>query len=261
MGLSIKRYRQFELDLISWIGKHPLPVLATLIAVAALFAWYNRFLQDDAYISFIYARNLADGHGLVWTTGERVMGYTDFLWVMILTAGIKLGFAPEGFSLAVGVACFAGTMAVCYRLSRILLDPSPAAWLPIVLLAVNHSFSSYATGGMETQLQTALALLAMLLAAVAYRRGRVNWEIVVAYPVVSATAILTRYNSALLLLPSALLLLYVLYRQEGALSGKATKIATAAIAGVVLLLPVFVWFETSIRRNTSQYFLRQGCVW
>ncbi len=172
------------------------------------------------------------------------MGYTDFLWVVILTAGIKLGFAPEGFSLAVGIACFAGTMAVCYRLSRILLDPSPAAWLPIVFLAVNHSFSSYATGGMETQLQTALALLAMLLAAGAYRRGQVHWGIVAAYPVIAAAAILTRYNSALLLLPSALLLLYVLYRQEGALSGKATKIATAAIAGVVLLLPVFMWFQS-----------------
>src|SRR6185295_8846902 len=50
-------------------------------------------LADDAYISFRYAENLATGHGLVFNPGDRVEGYTDFLWVVLL-AFCKLAGAP-----------------------------------------------------------------------------------------------------------------------------------------------------------------------
>ncbi len=42
-------------------------------------AWSNRFIQDDAFISFRYAENLVQGKGLVYNEGERVEGYTNFL--------------------------------------------------------------------------------------------------------------------------------------------------------------------------------------
>ncbi|MCX6170800.1 MAG: hypothetical protein NTX65_15780 [Ignavibacteriales bacterium] len=44
-----------------------------------------RFIQDDAYTSFRYAKNFAEGKGLVFNEGEKVEGYTNFLWVMILS--------------------------------------------------------------------------------------------------------------------------------------------------------------------------------
>jgi hypothetical protein len=40
---------------------------------------------DDAYISYRYARNLADGNGLVFNEGERVEGYSNFLYVLVVT--------------------------------------------------------------------------------------------------------------------------------------------------------------------------------
>ncbi|MDD5111300.1 MAG: hypothetical protein PHG85_02005 [Candidatus Altiarchaeota archaeon] len=44
-------------------------------------------LTDDAMISMRYARNLAEGGGLVWNAGgERVEGYSDFLWVLWMAA-------------------------------------------------------------------------------------------------------------------------------------------------------------------------------
>jgi hypothetical protein len=45
---------------------HPLAVLALLVAVLMALAWLNRFVQDDAFISFRYARNLAHGNGLTF---------------------------------------------------------------------------------------------------------------------------------------------------------------------------------------------------
>ena len=37
---------------------------------------------DDAYISFRYAQNLLDGHGLVFNPGDPVEGYSNLLWVL-----------------------------------------------------------------------------------------------------------------------------------------------------------------------------------
>ena len=39
---------------------------------------------DDAFISFRYAENFAQGKGLVFNSGERVEGYSNFLWVILL---------------------------------------------------------------------------------------------------------------------------------------------------------------------------------
>ena len=56
----------------------------TLVLLLAHAAVYT-FLTDDAFISFRYARNLSQGHGLVFNPGfERVEGYTNFLWVLLL---------------------------------------------------------------------------------------------------------------------------------------------------------------------------------
>ena len=42
-------------------------------------------LFDDAMISMRYAKNLAEGHGLVWNPGGTpVEGYTNPLWVVFM---------------------------------------------------------------------------------------------------------------------------------------------------------------------------------
>ena len=69
-------------------------LLAAGTLVALGLAWSNRFLQDDAYIVFHYARNLAEGRGLTWF-GERIEGYTDFLWVLWIRLGISPRRHPE----------------------------------------------------------------------------------------------------------------------------------------------------------------------
>lgn len=46
--------------------------------------------SDDAYISYRYASNLANGHGLVYNPGERVEGYSNLLYTLIMAAFIKI---------------------------------------------------------------------------------------------------------------------------------------------------------------------------
>jgi hypothetical protein len=46
---------------------------------------HNDWGNDDAYISYRYAENLARGQGLVFNRGERVEGYSNFLYVLMMT--------------------------------------------------------------------------------------------------------------------------------------------------------------------------------
>jgi hypothetical protein len=145
-------------------GMFPRWSIAVLaLAVAALFAWNVQrtwFLSDDAFISFRYARNLADGFGPVWNPEERVEGYTNFSWVLLLAAGMRLGLEPELLANVLGVACGAGVLLAAFAFAargRSLVSPWP--WLLLLTLAASRSFAAWCTGGLETMLFALLVFL------------------------------------------------------------------------------------------------------
>jgi arabinofuranosyltransferase len=140
---------------------------AAFIPVVGLTAWHAfhfHFLTDDAFISFRYARNLIDGHGLVFNLGDRVEGYTNFLWVLELAAVWKfLGLRPEIASTLLSGLLTGGTLLV----TALLASQTPfrgrrvaAAWAALLLLAVNRSFAVWTSGGLETRQFTFLVVLA-----------------------------------------------------------------------------------------------------
>src|SRR5260221_4689119 len=53
--------------------------------------WAKRWVQDDAYVSFRYARNFVRGDGLVYNVGEPVEGYTNFLWTTLAAVPLAAG--------------------------------------------------------------------------------------------------------------------------------------------------------------------------
>ncbi len=118
-----------------------MPWLALLGWLAAV-AW---FLCDDAFISFRYARNLLEGHGLVFNPGEYVEGYSNFLWVLELAAIWKgLGIAPEYAAPWLSVAFTAGTIAVMtwwiIRLP-VLHQRTLVAWMAFGLVCSSATFA------------------------------------------------------------------------------------------------------------------------
>ncbi|MFH1219602.1 MAG: hypothetical protein V1694_04040 [Candidatus Eisenbacteria bacterium] len=56
-------------------------VIACLLVIGLVFPLG---LIDDSYISLRYARNFADGNGFVFNIGEKVEGYTCFLWIFLV---------------------------------------------------------------------------------------------------------------------------------------------------------------------------------
>lgn len=125
------------------------------------------FVTDDAFISFVYSRNLARYGELVFNLGERVEGYTNFLWTVFLAGLLKAGWLPESASIFWGVVFAVGSMTVCTVFMRWAREEGPAwsAWdaLPALLLAATPGYACWSSGGLETQMFTFWVTLAGLL--------------------------------------------------------------------------------------------------
>jgi arabinofuranosyltransferase len=140
------------------IGRTTGLLLGLIVAVYLKHALHYRGVIDDAFISFRYARNLVEGHGLVFNPGERVEGYTNLLWVLILAAGARLGGDPVVWSQVVGLAVGLGTLLVVFRAAARETSPLVALVAP-AFLATNRTFCAWSTGGLETSLFTFLIVL------------------------------------------------------------------------------------------------------
>ena len=123
------------------------------------------FLTDDSYISFRYARNLAEGHGLVFNPGfERVEGYTNLLWVLILAAGVFVGIATETTAVGLGYGLTIVLWGLVCRFAYNEARPRDPPWVWLLaptMLAATRSIAVWSTGGLETRLFEVLVLCAL----------------------------------------------------------------------------------------------------
>ncbi|MFY0537766.1 hypothetical protein [Nannocystis pusilla] len=152
-------------------------------------AW--QFVCDDAYISFRYAWNLAEHGALEYNLGERVEGYTNFSWVVVLALGTCLGALPEVLApwlTQLGALAGAAATVVLVRALRGASAWSAADLIPAFLLAAAPEYVVWAHGGLETSWAAALTIAAM--AATASGRWR-------AAGVATALAGLTRPDAVL----------------------------------------------------------------
>lgn len=167
-----------------WWREPPVAIalgLAVFMVVTALgYAEMHRFnLVDDAYISLQYAKNWISGHGLTFNPGERVEGYTNFLWVALLAPLWPLsGHDPAvmtraamWFALALAVLGL-GLVAL---LARRVFERAPLPMvLALLLLAFDDAYLSYPVlFALENQLLAVLVLAGLALTV--YRPK--NWEL------------------------------------------------------------------------------------
>jgi len=173
-------------------------VLPFFLLTAVLFCYnvgHHFFLGDDCFISFRYARHLASGQGLVWNPGERVEGYTNFLWVILMAGVMRLGGKPEVVSNLLGIASGAVLLAaLVFDTARRIGWRSPFVWLAPLALAAGRSFTAWCTGGLETMLFT---LLVFAASAVFVRERETGSSLPILSSILFALATLTRPEGAL----------------------------------------------------------------
>jgi arabinofuranosyltransferase len=171
---------QFPPLLQRWMRLHPLLwLLPGFAGVIALYADHARkaslsidgqrwfWLDDDQMISMRYARNLAEGHGLVWNPGEYVEGYTNFGWTLVMAA-VHLLRLPERLTpLAMAAVSCLFCLVLVYLAARLLQRLEPrrlALTLPALLVCMLTctDVMFWAAAGFETVLVTSLHLWAVL---------------------------------------------------------------------------------------------------
>jgi hypothetical protein len=114
------------------------------------------YTVDDAFISFRYARNLARGAGLVYNLGERVEGYTNFLWTVLCAGLFRLGADVELAAKLLGAASGAAAIFFTWSIVRTLAPTSRLPPLAPWLLASSITQTAFASSGLETELFVAL---------------------------------------------------------------------------------------------------------
>ena len=136
--------------------------LLSIAALVGLSLSFGMCIQDDAFISFRYARNLADGDGLVFNPGEPVEGYTNFLWTALLAPAFALELSPLLYTVLIGVASAAAAVAVAWVFTR---EDGPIAWAAPFFVALNLGLAMESVQGLETGLFAAWVGLALGLRA------------------------------------------------------------------------------------------------
>ncbi len=144
------------------------PALRNIILVAVVAAvlagglWYFHYMPDDAYIGMRYAANLSGGEGLVFNPGERVEGYTNFLWVIILAAAAKAGIPLVHGARILSLVFSVGTLLLAWRICEKTSGRGAAFAAPLIL-AASTPFVTWALSGTEIPLFTFLLTAGMLL--------------------------------------------------------------------------------------------------
>lgn len=134
----------------------------TVIAVVVL-SWRAAWICDDALISFRYLRHLVEGEGLTFNSGERIEGFSNLLWILLL-APAKAD--PVTASIVLGILATATEVVIVVW----FLDQKKAPLLVIAIvagmLATDRITWVWATGGLETALHATLvtSVLALQLA-------------------------------------------------------------------------------------------------
>jgi hypothetical protein len=241
-------------------------LVATTASLLAAVAFYTVFilrssfrvegqriftLFDDAMISLTYARNLAEGHGLVWMAGESpVEGYTNFLWT-VLMAIPHWTRLPDHLTalpvMAFGAALLVATSLLAMQIARRLSRNDATPPLAFVATAFCFPLVFWTLRGLEVGLvaclATAACLLAMRLAERPCARDRVLLGLAL------AAAVLTRTDAVVLV--GAVLGFLALH---GGARREALAAALATAATLVAHTALRVLYYGSALPNT--YYLK-----
>lgn len=200
-------------------------VLLTLLLASRIVASIIFPIYDDAFITYRYARNLADGLGFVYHPGEWVLGATCPAFGVFVALIHKLGLpVPQTIPL-INIACDGIVLWLTLR----ILKSNPVGKSPSVLsavlfgvfFAISPILSRIAVGGMEVNIYMLGTLGAILL----YHRDQ-------KVPAVMLAAL------CYFLRPEALLLIAILCGLEllSARNFRALRLPAAAFAVLVPLL-------------------------
>lgn len=219
--------------------------LVALLLAAAVIVFVSQCLRigeavvDDAFFTLSFARNLALGHGPVYSHGVRVEGHSTFLWMLIValpllfTRGAHLVEAARvmgaPFVLLLGWAT--------YRLARAAGASPVVAAGCVLLLAFNTDLAVAFLTGMETVPYVAVVAAAFATHACGLRDPSGPWPRLAPFLALAVT--LMRIDGFLTM--GFLLAAQVLAEVAGGRPQGAGRLARLWAAPVIIYGVWFLW--------------------
>jgi arabinofuranosyltransferase len=214
-------------------------VVVVGLALAALFAWEVRaagpIAIDDAYITFSYSKNLAAGHGPVYGHGERVEGYSNFLWMVLVAIGLRFQLLADPLITAriVAIPFMALLGLSTYALARVRAGRMLAV-AAVALLVLDADVVTAFAIGLESLPSAALLMLGFTLYLRSWAAPRLaRWVV----PALVAVA-LTRIDG---FLPLGYVLAFEALRRLARREGGVRDYLRWAAPGVAVYLAWFAW--------------------
>ncbi len=215
-------------------------LFAALILCVACSFFMMDYVPDDSYISFRYAENLADGHGMTFNQGEQpVEGYSNFLWILVCALVYILNFDLPSSMPVVGVLISVFSLTLLWALFRRRGIPALQMLFPLLVFACSGPVVMYAISGMEMPLYTFLLLLFVYLLDSVFQNGR--WLEWIGVAVTSFLLALCR-PEGMMVFPLVAILMFWFLRgkrgEEGMGISWRSKLLVS-LAGFVVVLAVY----------------------
>lgn len=196
------------------------------------------YVVDDSFITFRYVHNFVSGHGIVYNLGERVEGYTNFLWLLLLSA---VAWAVPGVELLrvaqlLGVMCGGATIVLVIACSwRLHKQVGASGLIAAAFLAFNSAFCAWSTGGLETTLFALLVFSGSYAYVAAVERNHTP----IAAPVLFALAALARPEGVLLFGVVSAHLVWTEIRSRRRVASR--RLAVWVLLFAAIIVPHIVW--------------------
>ena len=234
-SVEVKKY---EVS-IKW--RRIIKLLIPILFVFAIIKAYSlRWVCDDSFISFRYAKNLLNGFGLVFNQNEFVEGYTNFLWTILIYIGMLFQLDPIHTSIVLGLFFYILTLSLLLKTSSVLYNSKffkNSYFLPFSFFSLSLQTHSqiYATGGLETSMFSFL----LLTGSVFILLHDIDLHIFIGNFFLTL-ACLTRPDA---LLFYGIINLYILFSkiQFGKYSNSLLRILFIQFPFLVLYIPYFLW--------------------
>ncbi len=119
------------------------------------------FPLDDAWIFWVFARNLATGSGFSFNPGDAVLGTTSILWVLLLSASYLLSENVVLISKFWGIIFFLAALLLTYRICLFHTRKRVIALIGVLTFALAPAMIIGALSGMEISLATLFLCLTL----------------------------------------------------------------------------------------------------
>jgi hypothetical protein len=204
-------------------------VLILIISVSIVNIFYFNTDAEDTYIALRYVKNYINSGEWVFNSFDRVEGYSDFFWLILIAfvhkvTNIDIPLVARSCGLFFTIL----SVLYTYYLTRKISNNEFASYMAAIILAINGSFSCYALSGLENP------LFSFLLISIIHVCFIGLWWLC---GLLVALLFMTRPEGIVIYLP---LFLFIL-EQQGSFKSKIITYVKLILSSMIILLPWLIW--------------------